>query len=1104
MGNRNRAVSMAFNGSRSRDDEERTLKSLADLKSLYKDLRYDWPQLVQGDTTPIELAIAFLDDTSVGLAHRKAEFDELCESTSESLRAAVVENHETFNNSVGLYHLLMDIAKESQEDSSNIKDLIESNTRDVNDRSQHLKELDNSSAKYSEMIDILDAMKDLHEIPGRIDKLIADKMIHQVYDVIADGYKTAARYNLWSLSAMNATQNYLEMQSNNLFDMIVDELKNEIYLKSMSHSSHDKDAWIQSNNSQITSFRTLLDQLTNLELYIYNSANLDIAENAERFTESTEVFLNQQLPKLHGHFTKHESVKVDYALILEYALSPATESYYYIYVLLNTASKLNRLQPVLEILVTSVQLELHGLINRTTEECKLKNILHLARIAKSKTLDSANSIDKISGQTFNDSSVPILQDFFGPIFMKSLVVLLKFKIVSEIVKLIEASQNVSSPTTRDSTFGSTTPVFEFRTIWNLLKKELDSLIVNYIYEENTEQSLTIKSDHTSADRLHQVLTKKNLFQFDDVSYDSTSKTSEEMKAVLNEMFPGFLLGSKKPPAANGNESSPYITSERFSALVEVLVPKNIFNMRIILEPFLHFTAGSHRILTNFEKTKGTSLISYQFFYDFMKNTFSRKLQDEIELSFEECMTGELHVSLASEATNGIVHTRFNQGTVALKEEDLKGKNMQQYIRSSNSTRQVYSNAVQFRRLFTHTCHTLNTSFAYRKDIGDLVLQLLRKFSKSYEDYYNELLSGGGSHDITEMRLGLNDSHTKYVLQIGKWMRIPALMETSGGILQLHDSPENVGQLLDKEIELMFYKSEAAGNVFDISKDDLLDDNWFNQVCHLLLTASWVLNWLPSMRKESNYTIYDSNGDVSKVSDIDRLKHDWSFLENGRSTFAMTEKTQHVYLTLNLARVGEFDNIVRTFESIRDNALIALRYDLRLKGLHHIGKSYLDLFVLPTEPADSDQYIGLYNKEVYYIGTKIHDMLSVAESDCVFAGLPQFLTRAVIQGSELVEVANRNGIKKILLNIFTLQQMLRSVMKQLDSVDFSRASRYFELFTASEHVFLQKVANTENYSKSEVLNLLRLVYSERLASNNASSFNKAKYQELDKKINDIFS
>lgn len=1101
MGNRHRVVSMSFNGNMSKDEKKKSQRSLLDLRSVYKDVRYDWPQLVQGKTTPLELAIAFLDDTSVGLAHRKPEFDELCQQTAEVLRSAVVESHDTFNYSVGLYHMLLSIARESQDDSSHIKNLIETSTRDMNDRSHYLKDLGNSSNKYSEMIDILDAMESLHKMPDRIDKLIMEKKIHEVHDVIAEGYKTAAKYNLWSLSAMNATQNYLEMQSNNLYDMIVDELKNEIYLKNLSLVYQGKDTWsslILSNNTQASSFRSLLSQLTSLELYIYNSANLDIQEITECFTDSTKFFLETQLPKLHAHYSKHEGNKIDYSILLESALSPGTESLYYMYMLLSTASKLNRLQPILEILATTVQLELHLLINQTTDEIKLKNYTQLARVAKVQSLEKFTSYDKLSGQAFSDASVPILQDLFSVFFVKCLVVLLKHKIVCEIVKLIQAGQTVSLQSARNSVTDSTTSTYNFMNVWEMIKKEINRFILSYIYEDSEDRSQAKVDNGYSAGKLHHVLAKNRLFGFDDVSYDTLNKSSENLKLVLDEMFPGFSIGTQKSPSsANGNEASPFITSERYNTLVEVLVPKNILNMRIILEFFLIFTAGSHQLFTDFDKTEGTSMMAYQFFYEFMKNSFLRKLQEELYQSLDECMRGENHSPSPSETANGFVESQFDQTTVRISEPTLNRKV------SNASTEQIYSNAVQFKRFFSHTCHTMNTSFAYREHISDMVLNLLERFAKRYEDYYRELLSTGGSQDITEMRFGLIQMQSKQVLRLNKWMSIPAFMEMSVGVLKNHDRPEDSQTFFEKEIDLMLFHSESPEKIFEISKEDFLDDEWFNQVCNSLLTATWILGWLPDMRKESNYSIYNSN-EGQKVSEIEKVKHDWSFLENGRSSYSVSGRLLHEYLTLNLNKIAQFDRIIEIFESIRDKSLIALRYDIRLKALYHIGKSYQDNFMLATEPADADQFVTLYNKELYYIGTKIHDILSVEENQRVFLGLPTFINKAFLKGSELIKITNENGIKKILLNILTLQQMLRSVLKQESSVDLSKASKYFELFTVTEHVFLQKVAeNKEVYTKPEILNLLRLIYSDKLASSNSSSFNQNKFNELTRKINEIF-
>lgn len=1083
---------MAFNGSWSEDEEKKTIKSLNDLKSVYKEVRYDWPQLIGDEVLPIEMAIAFLDDTSVGLAHRKSEFDELCDLTSKALKTSVVENHETFNNSVGLYHVLLSIVKESQEDSLHIKDLIDKSTRDMNDRSHHLRDLDNSSAKYTEMIEILDAMEYLRDIQNVIDKLITEKKIHEVYDVIAEAHKIAAKYNLWSLSAMSSTRTYLEAQSNNLYDMILDEIQNEIYLKNVSVSSDRREAWnnlIQSNNPQMTSLKTLIDLLTTLELYIYNSANLDICEIADSFTESAKNFLEVQLPKLHAHYSKADSTKIDYSILLLSALNPAAESFHYIFMLLLTASKLNKLHPVLEILSSTAQQEIHSLISRTTEEARQKNLQRLARLSKTRNIELVSAEDKISGQLFNDASVPILQDFFGSFFLKCVHILMNHKIAWEIVQLFNSDDIVSRS-------GTTTGlrIYDFKSIWMATRKEIEALMTKYISSEIEDHS-PLTSEHKNTNKLFQAMTNKQLFLFDNVSYQSSSKTSDDIKLVLNEVFPGFLVNTSKN--THGNDTSLYISNEDMSALAEPLVPQSIFNMRVILEFFLIFTVGAHKLFTNFEKTKGTSMIAYQFFYEFMKSSFLRKLEADLDASLHECMSKP--GGNTAEAATGIISVGFCQATVNLNDQDASSTFVPNMKSSGVSS--IYSNAVRFRRLLTHTCQTLNTSFSYRKDMTDVVLLLVKKFSSAYNDYYHELLSSGGSHDITEIRFGLNDSQNKHILQIRKWMRVPAMLDVTGSILQNHEDKDKLRDLVEEEIELMFSTNDSVKSVFDVSKDDLLDDKWFDHVCYLLLTSSWILSWLPSMRKESNYNYNEG----TSVTEAEQLKHDWVFMENGRSPLTITERTQNDYLTLTLEKIGEFDKAVEVFEAIRDNSLIALRYDLRLKGLYYIGKSFQDNFRIPTEPADADQFITAFNKEIYYIGTKINEMLNVDENDCVFAGLPEFLNKALIQGSYLVTITNSNGIKKILLNVFVLQQMLRSIMKRQDVADLTVASKYFQLYMVSDHSLLQEMTSgKKKYLKNELLNILRLTYSEKLHLNSSSTFNRTKYNEMVKKISKVFS
>ncbi|GEQ72093.1 hypothetical protein JCM33374_g5779 [Metschnikowia sp. JCM 33374] len=1093
VGNRHRAISMAFAANLSDDDKKKSIKSLTDLKSAYKDIRYDWPQLVQGEVTPIELAISFLDDTSVGLAHRKSEFDELCQVTGEILKAAVVENHETFNNSIGSYHQLISIAKDSQQDSKAIKDLIETSTRDMRDRSTFLKDLDQSSTKYAEMIEILDAMEYLRDIPSQIEQLISEKKIHEVYDVIAHGYKTASSYNLWSLSSMNATQNYLEVQSNNLYDMIVDELQNEIYLKSTSSTKESWSSMIHSNSPQITSFMTLISNSTTLESFIYNSANLDISEISASLTESTQKFLESQLPSLHLHFSKSNNPKTNYSLLLEANSNPSTASYFYIYMLLSTASKLNKLQSVTEVLLNSLQSELQLMINQITEECKSSNIHKLARLEKARALEHNTSQDTISGQSLYDSSVNILQEYFGSFFLKCLIVLSKHKITCEIVKKIRSIDEISSYMKRGSVVEAAQRVYDFNTVWKIMSKEINSLITSYIQEDMKESS-SVTSDIVPS-QIHSVLTKKQLFKLEDAAGSNSNQSSQELKTVLDEMFPGFSVSSRKTHLKQRANNSPYITTERFNTMIDVLVPKNVFNMRIISEFFLIFVAGANSLFVDFEKNVSLLTPPFQFFHDVMQKSFLVRIREQLNHVFDGCMSSDSGVELRKTKNKRVL--RFNQSTINLSEHDLSFNSSQ--MSKISKAPQVYSNAVQFEKILSNACFTLNTSFNYRKDISDLILDMLKDFSSFYNDYYKELLATGSSHDITEINLGIHEERKQRVSKLNKWLGAVILTNLTEMLMREQDNYEETSSLISKECDLMFYESEAGPRALEVSKDDIMDDESFHHICILLKTASWILTWLPSMRKVSNFNSMNGGHDT----DLNKLRQDYTILENGRAPSSKSVKPYHVYLTLNSHAVPVFDEVIKTFENIRDNALIALRYDLRLKTMHHISQSFGDNFVLATEPADSDPFISSFNREVYFIGTKVGEILNTQERNFIFMGLPSHISRAFLKGSELVPIINRNGIKRIILNIFTTQQMLRSVMNKEDKVDLSDSSRYYEMFTLSENNLLRKVSQ-ENlpYSKMEILNLLRLIYSERLKSVNASSFNKSRYSEVIKKVNDI--
>lgn len=1091
---RSRSQSLTFNGQKSNGDQRKKRQAVSELKEVTNYLKYEWPQLLDPKTNPIDLAISLLDRSSVGLAHRLDDFHDISKQTQQALRNVVSQHHEVFNNSIGSYHLLLSNIDNAQADTDEIKQLLESTTRDINDRSDMLLELNQTSARYSEMIEILEAMNDLTSVPDKVDQLIVDKKIDRVYDEISKAYSVAEKYNLWTLSCMNTTQQYLEMQSNNLFDMIIDELQNEIYLRTSSVSlDADAAAWqhfTATSNPQLTSFKLLVTELDTLEQFIYNSANLDVLDVAEAFSENVKEFVDVQLPLLHAHSSKNDG-DINYAILLDSKLNKNTESFYYIYLLLSTASRLNRLPQAIEVLHSTTQQELGHLFSRVTEETKLRNVKQLGKLAKLLNFDHTSSAeDVVNGNNFSDAAVSILSDLFSSLFVSCLAVMQRHKVISEIVDKIELLQSL--PTTSSSFSRSSSRAqrsYDLTPIWNHMKKEMQSLIISYTYDDVFHG--TQANEGPSGSALLHDLSRNEVFKFENIPADLIAQTNDDMRSILQERFPGFSLSSGRLDRLTELNESPYIKNETTTTAVEVLVPKNIFNMRVILDFFLIFTAGSHRIFVDFaaEAHGPENRSASQFFETFMSTVFAPKLRDTFDGIFYEFVGNYNHRD---------AHEQGSGATLALRTE-LHFLEYPGFGAAPSALTQkkvaIYQNAVDFRRLLVSACSVLNTSLSFRSNYSEIVLHLLRQFSSAYDHFYGELLTPGGADFVS---YNVSETPSRPSLRINTWMRIPALTEISGVILQQAGTDQELQALAAKETEIMLYDSGA----FDISQDDFFDNESFKHVCHLLLTSTWVLTWLPSLLKPS--PINDS-ANTDRASRVVKLRDEWCFLENGRVNVVGTNEEENVFIALDPAKADSFYKVVRAFEAIRDKTLLALRYDLRCKAIYYISRSYREGEWLPINaPGDADQYIGQFNKEVFAVDDRLNSVLSDLEREGVFTGLPEFISSLMMLGTQLVSRINSNGIKRILLNIFTLQQMLRNMMKKSESVDFTKVSIFFELFTQSEQTLVGRFEKRDlGFTKNDMLELIRLVYSEKLGDGGGSAFNKSKYSELRRRADDIF-
>lgn len=1100
------------------------------LRELQNSLKYDWPLLLKPNANPIEMAVALLDDTSVGMADRYEDFENLRLQTSQALKNVVHDQCELFNQSISSYHLLLPLLGKSKQDSTEIKEILTTTTRDIHSKSDTLNELNSSVSKMNETITMLDAIQEVNLIPEKIDKLIADKKLNLVYDVIFNGYTLAEKYNLWNLSAMGEIQQYLDAQSNSLFDMIIDELLNEIYLKnSLNQTDKLFTSWdniLNSNNAQLASFKVLIKDSTSLEQFVNNSANLDIDEITEVLTNRARTFKNEKLEKLHRfHSPSYKSNSADsYAMILDTNVDSQTDSLGYIFLLLHTASRLGRLNQVTEVLTSRVQLELHNLIIRSIDQTKLKHSYSISKMSKVVMENSRQTI--ITGDAnMPDSWVVILQDLFGSVFIQFLIVLEKHKVISDIVNLLEGQSKIvplkpkgnqsanttpklggprtsstydlpSSPSTgspRTSGFNIKAPKYSFHEIWNTMKKELQTFITNHIYDVSPIVDNTNFAHLKETSKIYDVMKRRDIFKLDQVDQVEATKSSTDIQDVLQNMFPGLTI-AENTLLSEEEASTPYIINETASSNFDIIVPRDLINMRVILEFFLIFVSGANKIFHDFtredEITGPIDKSAVHFFEDFMKISFLSQIKESMDVLYREYIANGHRTDHNKALTTQYVG--FKTDIINIAENADINANSLASLPEKKKKKWVYQSAFDFKKLFVNFCSALNTSVNYRAEYSGLVVNFLNQFTAAYSIFFKELVS---NDEVSYDRH--SNMNSKPVSQISKWLRVQQLKDIGRVML---DISQDDGGLVEQEIDVMINRSgNGLSDLFKISKDDYLDLESFDQTCYLFLTVNWILEWLPQMKKEGKH----EDPTAKKLSSVEKLKNDWSFYDTGKSH--IDDPTSNTFLALMGDKAHKFDRDIDQFKSIREDSLLALRYDIRCKCLYYIGQSLSQVdWVLNSEPGDPDIFIGLLVTDLSGINTYLKKRFDESHKEHVYRGLGEFINHILIKGSEQIVKINSYGIKRIMLNITQLNQLLKTLFKTPEKVNFTMSSAYFQMFTLNENAFKDEVKlNTHGFSSQDYTNMARLIYSEKLGDGQGSSFNKSKYAELGKFITNAF-
>jgi exocyst complex component 4 len=393
------------------------------IEEVLRIIQQDWSFMTEEKCVPIQVALQFMDGSSLGLEARYPRFRDLHSQLQSALRQIVNEQYQGFNSSIGRFHSIQAALQTSQHRLRSLKESLENARTSLSTTKPELVGLAKTSQSYDDMLMTLSDIEHLQGIPEQLEARLSEKRFLSAVDLLQEALKTIRKPSMDEIGALSELKVYLSNQEHSLTDILIEELHSHLYLK----SPYCENRWKQHASSQVRGIsRDSTSVIAGRELYQF----LDQLD--------TETVLTDDPTK-----------------------NPEADTFSYIHLLVESLNSLGRLDVAVESLAQRLPVELF----RVVEKC-------------SNEVDQRYPAALRSGRGFQDplnfkdpARTTILNDLFGTLFARFEAIAEGHRVVHEVI---------SGITKRDGTRGSSSLTGGFRELWKLYQSEIRSLLHDYL------------------------------------------------------------------------------------------------------------------------------------------------------------------------------------------------------------------------------------------------------------------------------------------------------------------------------------------------------------------------------------------------------------------------------------------------------------------------------------------------------------------------------------------------------------------------------------------------------------------------------------------------
>lgn len=1022
-------------------------QATGEVDAVLDQIQDEWGFVMDDDFNAVELALALLDDSSVG-----KDLDSFLRTKrilERSLKSTVDKHYQAFAASLPHHASLVTSMTTTQAQVADARTKLLEAKDALSSKRADLVQLWSRGHTVEEMINLLDEIERLKNVPDQLESLMAEKRLLQAAVLLVRSLKAINKSEMQEIGAVSDLRSYLVGQETSLREILVDELHNHLYLKTFWCDSR----WAAYTPDQQTLPPVSFDDMS--PATVMNSVdgppNISISRGSRltRYLHELAMRTNENPLDVAKPDQRDSTITIPNSPTASGSANgrddknPESDSFTYMETLLESLAVLTQLASALDVVAQRLPVEIYTLVESTIEEVsdraefakRASIILQNGRplsIDGSGRMVVASAVNALRMAALEspakDADRETLRDLFWTLYSKLDAVVQGLRVIYEVSNRIGARRDF-----KDSSGAKVTNLFPLVEIWAPLQGEIRTLLKDYI---TTDESVSGSRNPIAS--IQEVLREgrsirprdKQLFRFTESDAKATTRSlkkyEDDLTRTLKDTVPGLVHGTSDSTVQTTLSS--FGSSDRFNIAGQhmLVVKPDAFHVAVLFQPTLVFLNRVVEILPSgmADSTKDSGALLDEF----VLTVFLPQLEERVDNLFHHAVVGP---------------DAFQIDPLA---ERL-------------SWQPLLKCTTQLMALTNSLCIMMRATPFHRENYSRLILSVIIHFYQRCSERFRDLVSPDDLSDLSEENLALSF----------QWAQRPEVSACLSALDSVEPNSPEMVRICRQEtrVELNFQGGRS------IKKIDVIHSTRnIAALGNLYHSLTWFIGEL--------YNLKSVNEELQSPGPLHSLEPPVSAI-TPLTPFVppvppAAKSDEALRLPLSKEMTMRFEALLKTYTQLAELILYTIRIDVRCRTIHYLdlamrtGNYKLD--VAATEP---DPYISDLNADLTACDDAVTATLPSKQRIFVFEGLGLLIEHLLISHARSIRFANSLGIQKIQRNILAMQQNLKTIMDGPLEAELERAKKYYSLFSLAPARLLAGIRQKADFTFEEYKTILNFQY-----------------------------